>query len=111
MLKEFTSLRLMQSPSDANGLDQMQRQLQTLLKALFGVEISKGRLLEVSFPSSANTDVSVRHGLGRVPQGFIPVSLSAAGIVYNSSTVAAAPRDEIILKASVASLVTKLWIF
>lgn len=111
MLKEFTSLLLVSSPSDVQGFGQLQRQLQTLFKSLFGVEISKGRLVEVTFPSSANTDLKIAHGLGRVPLGFFPVYLSAAGIVYNSSTVAAAPKDEIILKANTSSLVTKLWIF
>jgi hypothetical protein len=111
MLKEFTALSFMSSPADAAGLDRMQRQVQTLFKSIFGVQIIKGSLIDVTFPASANSDIKIQHGLGRVPQGFIPVYLSAAGIVYNSSSVAGAPRDEIILKASVSSLVTKLWIF
>lgn len=111
MLKEFSSLRMMQGPGDAAGLDLMQRQIQTSLKDIYGVEIIKGQLLEVTFPSGANTDLRISHGLGRIPVGFIPVYLSAAGIVYNSPTVAAAPREEIILRANAASLSAKLWIF
>lgn len=109
MLKDFTALRLI-SPCDA-ALDQLQRQLQTLLKMLFGVEISKGQLIDVTFPAAANTDLKIQHSLGRVPVGFIPVYLSAAGTVYNSATTVGSPSQEIILKCSAAGLVSKLWIF
>lgn len=111
MLKEFTALRMMQGPGDAAGLDLMQRQLQTCLKDLYGVEITKGRIVEVTFPSFANNDISVKHGLGRVPTGFVTVQISTAAIIYNSSTVAAAPKEEIILRANVGDVITKLWIF
>lgn len=97
-------------PLDTPGFDQFQRQLSTTLKDLYGVEIIRGNIIEVEF-GTANTDQSIEHGLSRAATGYLPVSLSAAGSIYTSTTVNKNPMKEIILKASVSSLSAKIWIF
>lgn len=48
--------------------------------------------------SSANTDASVAHGLGRVPVGYIIIGLSAALTVYDG--VGANTTTNLFLRAS-----------
>lgn len=60
--------------------------------------------VEFLFPL-ADTEYRVRHRLPHVPDGYRPVSLDKAGIVYSSK-----PADEfyLYLKSSVASLTVVL---
>lgn len=93
-----------------NG-DATQRQIQERLREIYGVGILGGNLVTVSFPSTANADLVVEHKLGRSTVGYIPVSLSAAGIVYSSPSNNQAPDLQIILRSNTASLRATLWIF
>lgn len=43
------------------------------------------QIQSVVFPT-ANSEVPLRHSLGRVPSGYLPLTLSAAMILYNGST-------------------------
>lgn len=58
-----------------------------------------GKLLSITF-LAANTDVSVAHGLGRVPAGYIITGSSASMSVYNGSTANTA--SSLILRSSAA---------
>lgn len=50
--------------------------------------------------ASANTDVTVNHGLGRVPRGYLIIGVNAASIIYDG---AGEPTSTTIkLKASAA---------
>lgn len=109
MLSQFSGLRSV--GQDMTGFDQLQRQLQSVLRELYLTPIINGNLIEFTFPSSANTDAKVNHGLGRAAIGYFPVSLSAAATIYLSSTVNQNDQNEIILKCNASSTVTKLWIF
>jgi hypothetical protein len=57
-------------------------------------------------PSSANTEFSITHTLGRVPIGFLVLSLSAAAQIYQSTT--AWTSTTIYLKCSGSSVVYAL---
>jgi hypothetical protein len=51
--------------------------------------------------ATADTDVSVEHGLGRVPAGYVVIGLSASVRVYDGS---AAPSESLLtLRASGAA--------
>lgn len=58
-----------------------------------------GKIINVTF-SSANTDTSVAHGLGRAPAGYIVTSLSASMVIYNGST--GSSSTNLILRSSAA---------
>jgi hypothetical protein len=51
--------------------------------------------------TAADTDVSVAHGLGRVPEGWIAVRCSAAVTVYDGS--ASSSEDVLVLRATGAA--------
>lgn len=51
--------------------------------------------------TAAGTDVSVAHGLGRVPEGWVVVRSSAGVSVYDSPTPS--PEDSLILRATGAA--------
>ena len=53
-------------------------------------------------PGAANTEFAVKHGLGRVPNGFRVWSVNAAAIIYQSTTPWTATT--IYLKCNVASV-------
>ena len=57
----------------------------------------KCKLVSVNF-SSANTDASVGHGLGKVPAGYIVTSLTANMVVFNGSS--GATKDTLTLQSS-----------
>lgn len=61
-----------------------------------------GKLMSVTF-SSANSDVAVSHGLGRVPSGYLVYSRSASMVVYNGSSPSTS--SVIYLKASATGTV------
>lgn len=111
MLKEFSSLRMKMSVYDSTGMDMQQKQIQMLFRDLFDVPIVKGEIMEITFPALANVDLKFQHTIGRVPQGYIPIALNAAGIIYTSPTQIQFPEKEIILRANIASLKAKIWIF
>lgn len=105
MLKPFAAV------TQAQTLEQLQRALQITLRDIRDSAILNGNIVDVVFSSSANSDLLVMHGLSRVAIGYIPVSLSAAGIIYSSPTAVRSPLNEIILRSNTASLTATLWVF
>lgn len=65
------------------------------------------RTLDFDF-TSANTDVTVSHGLSKVPNGYILVKSNAATSIYDGSK--SADNKQITLKASVVAT-TKVVVF
>lgn len=63
------------------------------------------KTLSVTF-SSANTEVAIQHGLGRVPSNYIQMQSSAATSLYNGSS--ANTSSTLYLKASAAATVSIL---
>lgn len=59
--------------------------------------------------STANTDTTIGHNLGRVPTGFLVASKSVSSDIYNGSLSWTA--STIILKASVAPVTVTLVVF
>lgn len=111
MLKEFTSLRMMNSFDDEAGMDMQQKQVQSVFRDIYDVPIIKGELMDLVFPAAPNTDLKFQHTLKRVPKGYITVALSADGIIYTAPTALLDPAREIILRASIGALVARIWIF
>lgn len=64
-----------------------------------------GKILNMTF-SSANTDTSAAHGLGRVPQGYLVLKRSASMIVYDGST--SWSSSSIFLKSSATGTISVL---
>lgn len=56
-----------------------------------------------------NTEDAFAHTLGRVPKGFIVVSMDKAGIIYDGGTVNT--TTEINLKGDTASIAFKIYVF
>jgi hypothetical protein len=77
------------------------------------VPFSTYQYVDVTFPSSANTDLVITHTLSVTdPESvrYIPVDLSSAGVVYRdkSATRRAWGNGYIILRASSSSLQARL---
>ena len=93
-LKRFVSIALTDHARILNGMISFSDNLQpNLISATF---------------LAANTETSFPHNLGKVPRGYIPVSLSANMVVYDGSTKNDSNR--FYLKAN-ATGVAKLWVF
>lgn len=105
MLKPFSGIL------QARSLEQLQKALQPILRDISDSSILNGNLVAVVFPSSANTDVTIEHGLSRTPTGYIPVAISAAGIIYSSPTSQAQPDLQLTLRSNTASLTATVWVF
>lgn len=69
-----------------------------------------GQWLWVKFPSVANTEYQIRHGLGRVPFGYIPARKDFAASIYDSS-VGSWTNNVMYLKCDVKSITALLWVF
>lgn len=67
-----------------------------------------GVWVTVTTPSGVNTDFTVTHNLLYIPQGFLVISQTKAGIIYLGSV--AATNKTITLRCSVASDIVKLFI-
>lgn len=67
--------------------------------------------VNVVFPSAANTETAVPHGLGRIPEGYHVVRQDRAGSVYDDATTSGWTSDSIYLKCSVASVDCWLIVF
>lgn len=62
--------------------------------------------VSVTFPASANTEITIPHKLNRVPQGYIVCGKSVACDVYDGSSIFT--NKNIYLKCTVASAVVKI---
>ena len=73
--------------------------------------LSKLDVNEYSFTSNgvADTEETIKHGLSRVPTGYIVVSQDKAASLYKGST--AWTNEIIYLKSSVASTAWKILIY
>lgn len=63
----------------------------------------------VADTGAADTDFTVTHNLGRIPNGWLSVEQDKAGIYYLGSVTAT--ETEITLKCSVANVAVRLFIF
>lgn len=63
-------------------------------------------LTEVTASSIAKDDTQVNHGLNRVPLGFIVMSNSASGNIYNGS--ATNTNELLFLKSSISDAVVRI---
>jgi hypothetical protein len=68
-----------------------------------------GAWATVITPGTPNTDFVITHNLGRVPVGYLIMIKNAAVDVYTGST--GATKTQITLRATVASVTIKLFIF
>lgn len=68
-------------------------------------------LVEVSFTSNAvaNTEDGISHTLGKVPAGYIVISLDKAAVIYKGAS--AWTKTTIYLKSNVASTAVKILVF
>ena len=105
---------------DEKGLRQFDRDMVTVLvdafdnlKAILEMGINEDNLdkVFVTFTSngSSDTEDSVAHTLGKVPQGFRVVNKDKAADVYDSGT--AWTKTNIFLKTNVATAILKLEVF
>lgn len=63
----------------------------------------------VADTGTANTDFTIVHNLGRIPNGWLSVEQDKAGIYYLGSV--AATTTEITLKCDTANVAVRLFIF
>ena len=73
----------------------------------FGENIS-GEFITYTSNGSADTEDTVAHTIGSIPQGFIVVNIDKAGIVYDSGT--AWTSTNLYLKCNTTSATVKLWV-
>lgn len=69
-----------------------------------------GQWITYVFPSTANTEVEIPHGLGRVPVGLFEAERDRACTLYSSNR-SGWGKTVIYLKCSVASAVVKFLLF
>lgn len=66
-------------------------------------------ILSVTDTGTANSENTVNHTLRRVPLGYIVISRTSAGVIYNGST--AWTVDDIFIKSTTANNNIKLLLF
>lgn len=93
------------------GVDKLQDNLLQYFDTLFQyLPLLDGRLLtDIEF--TADAIVSVTHGLGRTPRGYLPVKASGEyGSLYDSQSENPTPNTTILLTATRTATLS-LWIF
>lgn len=65
--------------------------------------------LQTGIVFSGYTGIEVSHMLGRVPKGYIIVSLTSAAIIFTSNTVNPNPAAYIILQSNAATIASILF--
>ncbi len=104
------------------GLEQLKSSIQNLCRKVNGA-ISlgdgsaaswsgnvDGQYVTVLFPSVANTEVEIPHGLGRVVVGYAPVRKDRACDVYDSNS-GSWNESRCLLKSTVANATVRLLLF
>lgn len=51
----------------------------------------RSSVVNVAFPSTANSNLAVAHNLATTPIGYIPIAFSAAANIYNGSSLVFGP--------------------
>lgn len=70
----------------------------------------KGGFVDITTPNPAGTELTVQHGLGYVPTGFIIVLKEGAGDVY-ASNVSSWDGEFLYIKSDTADLDIRIFIF
>lgn len=68
----------------------------------------QGRWLNTVTPGVADTDFTIAHNLGRIPVGFITISVDKAGVIYKGSI--AWTTSNITLKCSTATTTVRIFV-
>lgn len=68
----------------------------------------QGRWINTVTPGAPNTDFTVTHSLGRVPVGWLTISIDKAGVIY-LGTIAATTQD-LTLKCSTATTTIRIFV-
>lgn len=68
----------------------------------------QGRWINATSPGVADTDFTVNHNLGRIPVGFLTVSLDKAAVIYQGSI--AWTTTQMTLKASAATVALRIFV-
>ena len=68
----------------------------------------QGRWINTVTPGAPDTDFTVTHSLGRVPVGWLTVSIDKAGVIY-LGTIAATAQD-LTLKCSTATTTIRIFV-
>lgn len=87
-------------------LNRIQDSVAEAVRDLTNAIFANGILLKDQAIGTGNT--YIKHGLGRVPQGYIIAGRNANANVYTSSTTNNRPKEELILGASTAVTVDLL---
>jgi len=72
------------------------------------VDNLQGRWVNTISPAVANTDFTVDHNLGRVPVGFIVISVDKAAVIYTGTI--AWTTTQMTLKASAATVALRIFV-
>jgi hypothetical protein len=101
-----TPVKKIQTPDEL--LNRVQDASLPALNALLSIPVLDGRLTEEITLSGTAVPLPFPHKLGRLPLGWIPVSVKGGTGIYEDNI----PRDEkfIWLRSSVA-LTCQLWVF
>lgn len=76
------------------------------------VERASGTKSEVKQTfAAANTEVRIRHKLGRVPGGFRVIDQDLAGSIYRAADATKWTRHHVHLKSSVAGVTVRIEVF
>jgi len=89
--------------------DKLQQMLDTTFRKVADIPFNQSESLTVSDTGNANTEFSVTHHLGRVPNGFIITKSDKACSVYDSGT--AWTSTTIYLKCDAANTALSLSVF
>lgn len=75
-----------------------------------GTEIDnmQGRWINTTSPGVADTDFTVDHNLGRVPVGFITISVDKAAVIYTGSI--AWTTTQMTLKVNAATVALRIFV-
>jgi hypothetical protein len=83
--------------------------LDKIIHQIADIPFNQGDTLEVADTGLADTEFSLQHYSGRIPEGFILSYINISGVVYDSGT--AWTKNTIYLKCSAANANVKLLIF
>lgn len=70
----------------------------------------RANTVAVTFPSIANQNIQVQHGLQVTPIGYVPIRLSAACSIYDGMSLVIGPTF-VNLKCSVAGITASILFF
>lgn len=103
MISQFRKIR-----STINDIQRVQDAVAVVFNSLLKKQILDGRLIRDKFLDSSANPISIDHGLGKAPRGWVIVKQDADANVYESTS--STPNATLELNAT-ADVTVSLWVF